>query len=337
MSEQSYELATLLAAWPVGATLQCEQTSTGSIHRVFRVLTQDGQYYLRAYRYADPTPIAHEHAVIAHVCARGVPAVAPLRARHGNTIHAANGRFFALFPAAPGLLVSDHPVAASPAALGAALAHMHRALADYPLEYVTRRTLQADLRAASDRTATLARLEHYARLVSAIERPSESDWRALRALERQREWIRSHRDAPHGALDTMAEQALHGDYNAANLFVRCGRVSAIIDWDQTYRASRAWEVIRSLDLLLDYDTPRCIAFICGYRAELALDLPELDQAALAYMFIRAHDLWKFAAVYEQGNERVRAFFAPEGFVDHGERWQAIRAGLRVANSARKQL
>lgn len=41
-----------------------------------------------------------ERAVIAHVRARGLPAVAPLSLPNGHTIHERDGRFYALFPRA---------------------------------------------------------------------------------------------------------------------------------------------------------------------------------------------------------------------------------------------
>jgi Ser/Thr protein kinase RdoA (MazF antagonist) len=319
MSAQPYDPSALLEAWPIGRAYDFERTPQGSIHQVYRVQAASGEFYLRVYRYAEPQPIALEHALIAHVRASGIPAVPPLASRTGATLVTHDGRHAALVPRAAGIPLGE-AARSHAAACGAFLARVHSALASFPLSRVPRRTW------SSERPATLRDITRYEAMITARGALGESDERALLALARQRAWLL---DRPAAATERPAfpQQAIHGDYNAANLFADQGSIVAIIDWDQSYQATCGWEVLRALDILLGYEVAPCADFIAAYRAERALPLAELDQAAEQYALMRAHDLWKFAAIYEQGNQRIRAFLPPEGFVAHDERWRAIRAAL----------
>jgi aminoglycoside/choline kinase family phosphotransferase len=51
----------------------------------------------------------------------------------------------------------------------------------------------------------------------------------------------------------LGAQAIHGDYQSTNLFFAEDQLCAIIDWDQAYVASPAWEVMRTLDLVCGED------------------------------------------------------------------------------------
>ena len=54
---------------------------------------------------------------------------------------------------------------------------------------------------------------------------------------------------------------------------------------------------------------------------------ELDLAATYYGWFRAHDLWLYEAIYQQGNDRVRVFVESDGFAQLIDRWAALRAVL----------
>ena len=309
-----------LSAWPIGAPATVQRTPSGSIHQVYQVETPGGTWYLRVYRYLEPAPIEREHAVIRYVAARAVPAIVPCATLAGDSILAAGGRFMALYPAAPGLLVSDYPGCVPAAGLGRALARVHRALAEYPLAGITRRSFEADT------AATLHAIAGYQALLHVHPALPAADQRLLAALAAQRAWLEQTRPpVPRGRL--FPEQAIHGDYTTANLFGEHGEIVAIIDWDQGYIATRGWEVIRALDLVFAYRPHDCAAFVHGYRSVLPLELAELDAAAADYGWMRGHDLWKYDAILHQGNQRIRAFFPPEGFTPHDQCWLRIRADL----------
>jgi Ser/Thr protein kinase RdoA (MazF antagonist) len=122
------------------------------------------------------------------------------------------------------------------------------------------------------------------------------------------------------------QQVIHGDFTETNLFFDKGSVNAIIDWENSYLAPRAWEVARTLDLLCRYDLARCQAFLAGYRSRLPLALVDLASASAAYAELRAHDLWIATSILG-GDERPRRFLNPAGFHPLWPRWLVLAALL----------
>ena len=76
----------ILSAWRIGAVHSIRPPATGTINRTLLVDAASGRYVLRAYRHAERAPVEREHAVIAHVCVRRLPAVAPIALPSGATI-----------------------------------------------------------------------------------------------------------------------------------------------------------------------------------------------------------------------------------------------------------
>jgi homoserine kinase type II len=313
----------LVAAWGLRAAGPAERPAAGTIHQTCVVPTDGGVVVLRAYRYGERTPIEREHTVIAHACMRGVPAVGPLPLPDGATILTNAGRFYALFPYAPGRQVMRANLgAAEAAAMGSCLAAMHGALADLPAALLAPRSLPVD------RAATVADIERLAAQARAGTNPHDA--LVLRSLLGQRAFVESLPDSATVDLAGLAFQPIHGDYTETNVFFRSGAVSAVIDWDQAYRAPRAWEVVRTLHLAFGFDATLAGAFLGAYRAVAPLAWGELDRAATAYGVMRAHDLWLPQWIYDRGDERARRFVTERGFVAVEAEWAALR---RVLGSA----
>lgn len=310
----------VFAAWGLGAIEAAERTASGTINETTRVTVASGDYFLRAYRRPELAP--GEHAVIAHVRARGVPAVAPLPLAGGRTWLDREGVRYALFPQAAGRQLARQELdARAIAAMGEALARVHHALRDYPRHAARRRPIRLDRDAA---LAGIARLEAAIR-----QRPGDDplDPIALRRLATRRDWL-ERQPPPTGADEQLPqEQIVHGDYQDTNLFFDSTGVTAIIDWDNHYVASRAWEVARVLDLVCSFAAGPCRSFLGGYREALPLDAGALDRAMASYGLMRAYDLWLYNEYYLEGNARVGQFIHPGDFVPHAARWAAVRPAL----------
>ncbi len=311
----------VLDAWGIGAVLASAIPESGTLNRTLLLTATTGEYVLRAYRFRDREPVEREHAVIAHVRARGLPAVGPFPLPGGGTILERDGRFYALFPRARGVQVRKCDLGDREAvAMGACLAALHRALRGYPAGLPGRSF-------AIDRAATLAGI---ARLEGAILRRGGEDATAAAALTRlasRRAWLERRPAEALVDLAPLEHQPVHGDYQEANLFFAAGRVSAVIDWEKACVIPRAWEVVRTLDLAFGFAPGSCRAFLAAYRAGLPLPLPDLDLAAGHYGVMRAHDLWLYEALYLEGNERVRPFIHPGEFVPLAARWARLRPAL----------
>jgi homoserine kinase type II len=98
----------IVGAWGVGAVAAAAVPATGTVNRTGLLTTTRGRFALRAYRLRERAPVDREHALIAYAAARGVPAVAPLPLPRpgGGTALERGGRYFALFPRAPGRQVA---------------------------------------------------------------------------------------------------------------------------------------------------------------------------------------------------------------------------------------
>ncbi len=153
----------------------------------------------------------------------------------------------------------------------------------------------------------------------------DTDRQILSRLAQRRAWLATTHPVDSGDLSHLEQQVLHGDYQETNLFFKDEKISAIIDWDQSYVAPRAWEIVRTLHYALNLEEVFCRAFLDAYRRVLPLMQAELEVAATAYGWKRAHDLWQYEELYLKGNQRVRAFFQPnERFVPFAERWAMLQ-------------
>jgi homoserine kinase type II len=316
----------LLKAWKIGPVVATATPSHGTINRTLLVEATNGEYVLRAYRHHERTPVAREHAVITHAIARGLPAVGPIALPDGETILERNRRFYALFPRAPGAQLARRDITTGHlTAMGEFLARVHAALRDFPIEYAARRDFTID------REATLAGIEQIEAAVRARPMLTEFDQRVLAQLAGRRTWITESPFDRLPDLSTLAQQVIHGDYQETNLFFQDGRVVAIIDWDQTYLAPRAWEIARTLDLVCEFEIEASRAFLGGYRAYAPLEPAELDRAATCYGLMRAHDLWQYRAIYFEDNQRKRQFVSHGKFAPLVDRWAALNEELRMKN------
>lgn len=312
----------ILASWNIGAVESVAVPATGTINQTQIISTRAGRWVLRRYRRRDRIGVEREHALIAYARAQGVPAVAPVPLTEGTTILEHEGRSYALFPHAPGVQVARADLRSDQiAAMGVCLARLHVALASYPQAKVDQRSLVVD------RTATLRAIDEFVTQIRSQSTLDISDEYALRRLAGQQRWIEQHHDTPI-ELDGLPQQVIHGDYTEANLFFDADQISAIIDWEQAYVAPRAWEIVRTIDLVFHFEAAACQILLNAYRQSLSVAWSELDRAALCYAAIRAHDVWMYEAAYGQGNDRVRQFWGPDGFVPLDERWHALRRTLR---------
>ncbi len=150
--------------------------------------------------------------------------------------------------------------------MGHCLAEIHRALADLPDGVLTPRM------PVIDRAATLSEID---RLSECSRRGHHThDPVVLHCLASQRAYIESLPANTVIDLALLPLQPIHGDYTETNLFFEHGTVSAIIDRDQAYLAPRAWEVIRVMHLVFEFNAGLAGPFHAAYRTVLPLTMEE---------------------------------------------------------------
>ena len=318
------DLSALCRAWNLPPVLSAWTPETGTIHQTLLFKTATKSYALRAYRYtlSERKRIENEHTLIAYAQARGLPALAPLPLADGKTLLEQDGHFYALFPFASGhQTLRGHLTLGEIQAMGSFLGKLHQALRDYPHERVSQRQFTLDL------ATTLATIESLAQTIRSLPARSAEDEEALASLAERREWLKTASPVNLEKLRALEQQVIHGDYQETNLFFENDQVSAVIDWDQAYAAPRAWEVVRALHYACQLEKAACRAFLDAYRRVLPLPASDLEIAAAAYGWMRAHDTWQYKALYLDGNQRIRAFLEPRPFIPFAQKWAMLHDSL----------
>ncbi len=256
--------------------------------------------------------VERELALLAVVRERGIPVPVPLATTDGALL-VANGQSTAvLLTHLEGATLADRPDRPTGALLGTLLARIHSALEDCPPALAQKRSF------AVDRAASLADADDVRNQLVVLPDTAERD-RMLAHVQQQRQYIEWASPARPDALLTLPQQVIHGDMQLNNVLFRGQQISGVIGWDQAYVAPRAWEVMRAIHLIFDFARKPAESFLAAYRALLPLPTEELDQAAIWYSHLRAHDFWLFRGVLA-GNTALLALLPPKGFTPLIERW-----------------
>jgi homoserine kinase type II len=212
----------ILTAFAAGAYRAHQPIAVGTVNTNVRVETEAGLLFLRVNEGKSRADVAREAEIVAHVAARGVPTPAPLRTPAGAPFIEWRDHFVSLFPWVAGRTLSRADVTpAHAAAVGAALATLHRAGADI-----------ADHRPGryepDEIAARLAR-------VTALDRPELAPAVAVLAPELAR--LAAERAA------ALPQGTIHGDLFIDNvMFGPDGRLSALIDFEQASWGRLAYDL-----------------------------------------------------------------------------------------------
>jgi homoserine kinase type II len=315
-------LRTLLEAWPLGELLGLERVTGGATHRVYRVESAGGIAFLRVYKRADRALAEREHALIAHVRRQGLPAVALHLARSGSTVVERAGCVCALYEPARGeqrrgAELNDEQARSA----GAVLGQIHRALAPLQDEGYLRWTLHWD------GAAWIERLNVVERAILALPscaESAESDRWALEGLRAQRAWL-AHPECLHSYRPRALAQAVHGDYQDANLFFEGDQVSGVIDWEQAAFMPRGYELARAAWFLFRLAPQRTLQLFAGYRSEHPLDAAALEDGARAWGCFADHHVWPLEEVYLNGNPAARRYIPHAPFRPFQQVWAELQA------------
>jgi homoserine kinase type II len=218
--------------------------AVGTINTNLRVETDSGLWFLRINEGKSLDDVAREAAIVAHLAERGVPTPPPLRSPAGQPFVLWRDQIVSLFPWVPGrTLTRDEVTPAQAAAVGAALAQLHRAGADFP-----------DRRPGRYEPDEIAR--RLAR-IAALARPELTAAVAILGPELDRLSIERVSDLPTGLI--------HGDLFIDNvLYADDGTLAALIDFEQASWGRLAYDLAVTV-----------LAFGFGrhdFRPELARDL-----------------------------------------------------------------
>ena len=119
------ELAAFLADYEVGALVRYSGISAGIENTNYFVTTGVGEYVLTLFESTPASELPYFLDLMAHLAEHGVPSAHPIADRQGRYLRELRGRPCALVRRLPGGSVA-YPDAAHCAAIGSAMARMHR-------------------------------------------------------------------------------------------------------------------------------------------------------------------------------------------------------------------
>ncbi|MET9023008.1 phosphotransferase [Actinopolymorpha sp. NPDC004070] len=323
----SSELHPVLDHWGLEPADSIERTESGTMNDTYVVTTARRRVVLRRHRRTDRSQVEWEHEVIAHARAGGVSVPAAITTPDGELVVGHDGRWFSLFTYADGEQVDRTRLRPAHArAMGATLAHIHRALADVP------DLPPAKVNPTPSPEETLRRMADLAALIERRESFDQCDAWALDRLRSKMALLASEGgrlalpEAPAGAA-----RLTHGDYQETNLFFTGDgtdvRVAAVIDWEKAEVRWPAEEILRAFHYSLLLAPGLCSAFLDGYRSVSPLAIDDLDLAADIRTFGDVHSTWLPEEIYLRGNDRVRQFVRPGPFVPFSRQWHDLRRTL----------
>ena len=198
------ELETFLRDFELGALCTHTGIEAGIENTNYFVTTTLGEYVLTLFEVTPVEDLDFCLALMAHLADAGIPSAHPVADRGGRYLQHLNGKPAALVKRLPGRSVA-RPSAAHCAAIGAAMARMHLAGADFPRERVNER-------GQAWRRDVIARLRP---VVDAADRA------LLDAVADDAE-LADQRDLPHGVI--------HADLFHDNALFLDTRLTGIIDF-----------------------------------------------------------------------------------------------------------
>lgn len=267
-------LDTFLGAYDLGAAVSCDGILDGVENTNYFVTTAAGRFVLTLFETTPATALPYCLDLMAHLAQRGIAAPRPQPARDGTVLRTLCGKPATLVERLPGESVAQ-PRPAQCAAIGASLARMHRAVADFG-------RARPSERGAAWRTATLARL---------ATRAGPADLALLR------EEVALQAAAP---LSPLPGGAVHGDLFHDNVLFTGNTVSGVIDF---YHAANEPFIYDLAVTAADWcfcagrpDETRMRALVEAYRAERAVSAAEIEAwplalraAGLRFWLSRLHD------------------------------------------------
>lgn len=292
------ELRALLARFGVDP-LATQGVAGGSVNTYYRVESAQGRFFLRVDERADVAAVAHEVALLARIT--DVPVPRPQRALDGGWYALHGAKPVLLFTALPGeTLPADALNAAQLAALGRAMAAMHRAdpTGIGPHRFHPRALVE----------------EHYAPLRDRVraERPDAAA--ALDEVFREG-WARYE-------FPALPRAIIHADLFADNLHFEGDALTGVLDFEAAGEGPRLLDLAVAVhalcfDVARGAFTPWRVEALAGaYRAEAALTEAErgawpalLTYGAARFLFTRVRDFDLAASAAQAERRDYREFLA----------------------------
>ncbi len=273
------DLGQFLADYEIGALLSYKGIAEGVENSNFLVHTETGNYILTLYeRRVAEADLPFFLALMEHLAARGITCPQPVKNRAGKLLGRLAGRPAAIVTFLDGLWIR-RPTAAHCAALGAALAQLHLAGADFPMRRANALSVAGWRQLYEGCRERAHKVERNIETLVGLE---------LDALER---------DWPSG----LPQGVIHADLFPDNVFFLGDKLSGLIDFYFACTDTLAYDVAICLNAWCfeadhSYNVTKGRALLAHYAKTRALSRAEWDAlprlargAALRFLLTRLVD------------------------------------------------
>lgn len=275
------DIARFLHAYDVGTLASAKGIAEGVSNSNWLVDTSAGRFILTRYEArTDPADLPYFLALLDHLAAAGAPVPRTIHTRDGDSLRSLAGRPAALIEFLPGLSL-DEPGPDQLASVGAALAQIHRAAEDFPMDRAN----------GLGRDAVGAMLD--ALDVTALAR---IDPALPGAIEGERAWLSAQ--PPH----ELPGGTIHADLFPDNVLFRDGAVSGLIDFYFACTDRLALDIATTHAAWCfdpsgaTFHEARSAALLAGYRSHRTISDPERTalpalarEACLRFVATRSQD------------------------------------------------
>ncbi len=289
-----------------------ERITDGYLSRNFRLVTGNGQLFLKEYRYTDRARVTGVHQAKFFFAERDIPIITPLAQRDRETILSFDQRFYSVFPFVVGRIIPRVTRSLNAyRSSGEMLGRIHFA-GRKGFEQVA--VPQQD---AWNPVEFLDEAQRIEAIVRAIPEPSEFDLLTLEGLTLKRELARKTPTQPD-QLKIKNDHLIHGDYHSRNIFYNDqDEVSHVFDLEKACIAPRSFELARSMDFVCfshvfePENFTNGAAFLEGYTSVYSISVSEFREGLLKYYHKRMHSLWHEREHYLLGTTRVDGMYKNE--------------------------
>jgi len=273
------DLHAFIAQYELGAVLSCKGIAEGVENSNYLIVTESGPFILTLYeKRVDPADLPFFLGLMQHLAAKGVECPQPVKGRDGEALRSLCGRPAVIVTFLAGMwprrILPEHT-----AGLGAALAHLHLAGADFPLRRAN------SLSVAGWRPLFLA-----AQGGADQVKPGLAETLAAELAHLEAQWPA---DLPSGVI--------HADLFPDNVFFRDGRLSGLIDFYFACTDAFAYDIAICLNAWCfeadgAFNVTKARLLLSNYLRVRPLTAAELDAlpllcrgAAIRFLLTRLYD------------------------------------------------
>jgi Ser/Thr protein kinase RdoA (MazF antagonist) len=284
-----------------------EKVDKGFLSENYKLVTKEGEYFLKKYRFNDEGRIREIHSVKEYFNEGGISVIMPIKNNDNKAYFEIEGSFFAVFPFVSGIqpergdLTKDMIIS-----LGKTLGKIH--LLGKSSSLKMDKLFKDWSKEKSLETASQIELK-----LKNIAEKNEFDILTQKVVSFKKELIQAS-SIKFEDLGLKSDHLIHGDYLDQNVFFdEKGKVKYVFDFEKTGLEPRSQELFRSATYSFlntdfnDISVENIKLFVKSYLEVYPMSKEELENGLMAHYLKSIHSFWVEKEHHLKGNNRVDLF------------------------------